>query len=86
MFWEVVNLLAIAINYDKSLDDAYYVSEVQRCMYMESSMISCAFMLLTSHLPIVFNRVSTRELLHNSFFPQFALRPICFHLGIFRHV
>jgi hypothetical protein len=25
-----VNLLAIAINYDKSLNNAYYVSEVQR--------------------------------------------------------
>jgi hypothetical protein len=30
MFWEAVNLLVIAINYDKSLDNAYYVSEVQR--------------------------------------------------------
>jgi hypothetical protein len=60
---------------------------VQRCMYTESimSLISCAFMSLTSHLPIIFKMVSTRVLLQKNF-PQFALCPICFHLGIFRHV
>jgi hypothetical protein len=48
----------------------------------ESSMISCAFVLLTSHLPIVFNTVSTRVLLQ-LFFPPVCPLPHLFSPRVF---